>query len=185
MKIIISGQPGSGKSTVAKFVAERLGFKHYSSGDFQRELAKERGLTIKELGDLEAKDPALDKLVDKRQEDFGKTHDSFVMDSWLGAKFIPDAVKILLVGSKEKRAKRIFGDKKSTRSVEKYSDLQDAIKQMEERDKTNIERWMRYYNFDYTDKSKYDLVVDTTNISAEKVVEKVLEFVKKLDSRKT
>ena len=49
MIITISGTPGSGKSTVAKMIATKLGFKHYSTGDFMRQMAKERGISLEEL----------------------------------------------------------------------------------------------------------------------------------------
>ncbi|MFO8015868.1 MAG: AAA family ATPase, partial [Candidatus Woesearchaeota archaeon] len=49
MKITISGKPGSGKSTVARLVAERLGLNHYSLGDMQREVAREKCISMAEL----------------------------------------------------------------------------------------------------------------------------------------
>ena len=176
MIITISGMPGSGKSTVAKLLANKLGYKRFSSGDFQRDLAKERGLTIKELGELEAKDPELDMLVDKRQEEFGKKQDNFVMDSWLGAKFIPHSKKIFLYADEGTRAKRIFNDKSNKQRMdsEKLESFEQTKDNMIKRDNVNIERWKKYYDFDYTDKKHYDLVIDATNLTVDEVVEKVL-----------
>lgn len=181
MIITISGMPGSGKSSVAKLLAKKIGYKRFSSGDFQRDLAKERGLTIKELGDLEAKDPAIDMLVDKRQEEFGKKQDNFVMDTWLGAKFIPHSKKIFLSADENTRAKRIFNDKtnKQRMDSEKLESFEETKSNMIKRDKVNVKRWKRYYDFDYTDKKNYDLVIDTTNITIEQVVQKILDFVGK------
>ena len=42
MKITISGPIGSGKSTVSKILAAKLGYKHYSIGGFMRDIAKKR-----------------------------------------------------------------------------------------------------------------------------------------------
>lgn len=181
MIITISGMPGSGKSTVAKLLAEKLGFKRFSSGDFQRKLAKEKGLTIKGLGDLEAKDPELDMLVDKRQEEFGKKNDNFVMDAWLGAKFIPHSKRIFLYADEETRAKRIFNDKgnKQRMDSEKLENFEQTKENMIKRDKVNIERWKRYYDFDYTDKGHYDFVIDTTKLTLKEVVSRILEKIEK------
>ena len=162
--------PGSGKSSVAKLLAKKLGYKRFSSGDFQRNLAKERGLIIKELGDLEAKDPELDMLVDKRQEEFGKKYDNFVIDAWLGAKFIPHSKKIFLYAEQETRAKRIFNDKSNKQRMdsEKLQDFEQTKTNMIKRDKVNVERWKKYY----------DLVIDTTNITVKEVVDKILKAIK-------
>ena len=47
--ITICGGLGSGKSSTAKEVARILGFKHFSSGDFFREVGLELGLSINEI----------------------------------------------------------------------------------------------------------------------------------------
>lgn len=180
MIIVIAGRPGSGKSSVAKEVASLLSFPRISSGDFQREMAKERGISIVELAKLEAKDPSLDRLVDKRQEGYAKEHDNFVIDSWLGAKFIPQGIKIFLEGDESVRAKRIFLDSKNEtrKDVDTYKTLEDAKRNMIERDRLNIERWIKYYDFDYTDIKNYDLVIDTTNLNLKEVVEIITDFIK-------
>lgn len=174
MKITISGGSGSGKSVVAKKVAERLGYKHYSVGDLQREVAKDKGITIAELGELESKDDSIDKAMDAKTEEIGKTQDNFVMDGWLTARFVPDALKIFLDGDIDVRAKRITGIK---REAEGYKNIDDAKRHIGQKEKTNQERWKRYYGFDFMDQSNYDIVIDTTNLDIEGVVGKVLEFV--------
>jgi ABC-type multidrug transport system fused ATPase/permease subunit len=47
--ITIAGSPGSGKSSTAKAIAAVLGFQHFSSGDFFRQLAVERGQSIEAM----------------------------------------------------------------------------------------------------------------------------------------
>ncbi len=180
MIITISGQPGTGKSTVAKKLAMKLSFERKSSGDFQRQLANEKGISIKELADLESKDPALDKMVDERQKKFGEQYDDFVMDTWLGAKFIPHSVKIYLYADEDIRAKRIFHDKENKIRLdsEKLSNFEETKQNMVSRDNNNIERWKRYYDFDYTEKSHYDLTIDTSDIDSDEVIQKILNFIK-------
>ncbi|MGH9879179.1 MAG: nucleoside monophosphate kinase, partial [Nitrososphaerales archaeon] len=56
MIITIAGRPGSGKTTVAKEVAKRLGFKHLSTGDMRGQLAMEHGLTIDQLNEIGKKE---------------------------------------------------------------------------------------------------------------------------------
>jgi predicted cytidylate kinase len=175
MKIVICGPGASGKSSVAKLVAKELGYRHYSMGDFQRELAAERGLSIAEWGRLEASDDKYDRVVDQRMANIGKKEDDFVIDTWLGAHFVPDAIKVYVDAEIAIRAGRRLKHKRPT---EHYPTLDEVRKGMLERESVNRERWIRYYGFDYADMSHYDLVIDTSEISIPQVVDRVLDFIK-------
>lgn len=176
MIITISGTPGSGKSTVAKIVAEKLGLKHYSMGDFQRQIADEKGISIIELGKLEQEDESIDKEVDEKQRKLGEKEDNFVIDSRLGAYFIAHAnLKIFLDADEEERARRIFENK---REKEKYESVEDTMKKLREREEVNNKRYMEYYSIAYTDKKLYTDTIDTTNITAEEAAEKIVLLAK-------
>ncbi|MBW2982554.1 cytidylate kinase family protein [Candidatus Woesearchaeota archaeon] len=180
MRITIGGTAGSGKSTVAKLLAKQLGYKHYSMGDFQREIAEERGISLLELGKLEEKDRSFDEEVDQRQIDLGRKEDDFVIDARLGFHFIPNSIKIFLDADFEERAKRILSDKIRK---EHNVNMENTKKNMKTRKVSEQKRYKEYYNIDPYDKKHYDLVVDTTEISPEKAAEKILEFVKKKNSK--
>lgn len=173
MKIAISGMAGSGKSTIAKMLAKKLGFKHYSMGDFQREIAKEKGLTIVELGELEKTDPAIDRMVDDKQKALGREKDNFVIDAWLSPYFIPDSFKIFMDADIKERARRIT----KKREAESYSKPEDAVKAISQREKTNRERWKKFYGYDFMDKKNYDLVIDTTGKNIDRVLKIILDKV--------
>jgi len=176
MIITISGLAGSGKSTVAKLLAKKLGFKHYSTGDFMRQIAQERGITLLELGYLAEKDKgAIDRELDARQKELGEKENNFVIDARLGFLFIPKSFKIFLEADSEMRARRIFTDKSRK---ENNMTFDEALKKIEEREKSNKQRYKEYYNIDFPDKSVFDLVVDTDKIPVEEVVEKILAQIK-------
>ena len=46
MHITITGRLGSGKTTVARMLAEKRSYTYYSTGNIMRELAAEAGLSI-------------------------------------------------------------------------------------------------------------------------------------------
>ncbi len=175
MKIVISGSPASGKSSVGKALAERLGLRHYSMGDLQRQIAIERNIDIVELGKIESRDDSIDRMIDDRQMKIGAEEDDFVIDSWLGAKFIPEALKIFIDADMDTRAERRLGHR---RDEEAYDDIRTVKEKMQKREAINRERWMRYYDFDYTDMDNYDLVIDSSAISIDEVVDRIEDFIK-------
>ena len=89
MIITISGAPGSGKTTVARLLAKKLGYRHYSIGDLRGEIALRKGITIDELNKLGEKDPSSDREVDEYLESLGKKEDNLVIDCRMGFHFIP------------------------------------------------------------------------------------------------
>ena len=84
MKITISGDVGSGKSTIARKLAQKLGLTHYSMGAFMRELARKRGMNINEFSQVAEGDRTIDEDLDAMQERIGSEEQDFVMDSRLG-----------------------------------------------------------------------------------------------------
>lgn len=182
MIITISGHPGSGKSTIAKMLAKKLGMKHYSAGDFMRAMAIERGITLDELTKIALKDRSIDDEIDRRTVELAEKEDNFVIDSRLGWKFIPDAVKILLTITPEVAAKRIFGMK---RPEEKENvTLEKTKENTENRLKAEIERYHKLYNVDYTDKKNHDFAVDTSSLTPDEIIGKIMEFLDKKESFK-
>ncbi|AJF60870.1 Cytidylate kinase [archaeon GW2011_AR15] len=165
MKIAISGKAGTGKSSVAKLLAGKLKYRHYSMGDIQREIAKKKGISIAELGELEKTDPGIDNMIDERQREIGRREGDFVIDSWLSAYFIPDAYRIFLDGNLEERAKRIT----KTREAESHRTIEEAAASIRQREQTNRKRWMKFYGFDFLDMKNYDLVIDTTGKGLDEV----------------
>ena len=135
-------------------------------GDFQREIAKEKGISIVELGELEKTDPSIDKMVDDMQKKLGQK-DNFVIDAWLAAFFIPDSIKIFLDADVKQRAKRLM----ENREAEHYKTLKDAMNAMQQREETNRIRWKKFYGFDFMDKKNYNFFFDTTGKKSKDMVE--------------
>lgn len=182
MIITISGTPGSGKSTVAKAVAKALKLKHFSAGDFMRALAADKGVSLAELSKEAEKSDAIDKEIDARNVELFKREDNFVIDSRLAFHFAPKSlkvIKIFLICNTKEAARRIYGDVLSNkRSVESDIKTQkDAEKAIANRIKSEVKRYKKYYDVDYLDEKNYDLVLDTSNISIEQAVGKVMDFV--------
>lgn len=177
MIITISGKAGAGKSTVAKLLSEKLRLNHYSMGDLMRKIAKDKAISLHDLGILAEKDDSIDRELDKRQIELGKREDNFVIDGRLTAYFMPNAnLKVFLDCSDKVRTERILNDQRKDEKGSSFSEMAQAIREREESER---KRYSQYYGVDYYDKKLYDLVVDTTSLGINEVVEKIMYFISK------
>lgn len=171
--ITITGVEGSGKSSASKLVAKQLGYKHFSTGNFMRSLAEEKGMRFDEFHELATQNDEIDKLIDSKSKKIGEEETEVVIDSRLAFNFIPESFKVFLSLDPDTAAQRIFNDMKvnKKRAVEKEATVEAVKESIAERVKNNLERYRRTYGIDYRDTSKFDLVVDTKINNLEEVTE--------------
>lgn len=175
MIITISGKAGSGKSTVAKILSEKLNLKRYSIGDLMRAMAEGRGISLLELNRLAEKDKSIDLELDGRLKELGSTKDAFIVDGRLTAFFVPGAdLRIFLTADDKVRAKRILNDEKHPERGRTLKETLDKIKAREESEK---KRYMEYYGVDYTDRKLYNQIIDSTHKAAGGVAEIIIKEV--------
>lgn len=179
MIISISGVPGSGKTSVAKTLAQRLGYKFYSMGNLFGKMALERGLTLEQQLALRDSDPNIDSKIDEYQRELGTKEDNFVIEGRLSWHFIPHSFKVLLLCDAAEAAKRIYTARKAgeeDRDDEpEYASAEEALQAIQKRIAADEIRYDNYCGVDYRDPSHYDLVVDTTNIDGVPAVTDVVE----------
>jgi cytidylate kinase len=166
MIMSISGVPGSGKTSVGKILAQKLGMKFYSIGGLRGNMAKERGITIDELNALGEKEAFTDKDVDEYQRELGGKEDHFVIEGRLSWHFIPHSFKIFLTCDPPESARRIFEARKRKEEGREDEPAYASVKQAEDDIRKRMEsddrRYKKYYGVDYQDVSNYDYVMDTT-----------------------
>jgi cytidylate kinase len=146
--------------------------RHVSAGDFMREMAAERDLTILELSRSAENADAIDQEIDARTVRLATESDHFVMDARLGWHFIPHSFKVFLEVRPEVAAQRIYGAQRG--AEHENISLEDTKRAIQSRTKSEKIRYMTYYGLDYADHSQYDLVVDTSDKTIEEVVAAVL-----------
>ena len=181
MIITLSGSPGSGKSTVAKKLASRLGYKRYYMGEIWRLKAKEKGLTLAEYQKLGEKDNSTDREVDEYMKQLAEKEDNLVIESRTAFHFLPHSLKIFLDIEENEGAKRILKDLKLNPDRNEGRDLKtlkDVLKVNRARRKCDQLRYQKYYQIDLFNPRNYDLVLDTTNLNPEEELEAVWQFVK-------
>jgi len=173
--ITISGFPGSGKSSTAKGVALRLGYEHFSSGDMFRKMAAERGLSIEEINFTAEKQKEIDFEVDKILTEMGKEKNDFVIDSRIAFHWIPSSFKVFLDLDPRTAAERTFVQiKKEGRTSQAGASIDEVYDNTLKRIESEQKRYKNLYNIDVTDKTNFDLVVDTDIHNLEEVTDMVI-----------
>lgn len=174
MKITVSGIVGSGKSTIAEMLAERLGLENYSVGKIMREMAVEKGLTLQEFTEVAKGDKEIDFELDRRQRELNSDDKDFVMDSRLGFYFIPDSFKVFLKVDLNEAARRIFFH---NRGGEKYSNVKECLGYLKKRIEAEKIRYKQCYGIDFPCEERFDLVIDTTNKNPDEIAGEILSSI--------
>ena len=148
--IAVDGPAGSGKSTVAKMVAKRLGIIYVDTGAMYRTVAlfcTEKGIALADeaavvaaLADLQMKivpEEGGQRMVELQQE-MAREH-SVIMDGRdIGTVVLPDAeVKIYLDAGVEERARRRVGELQEKGET---ADFEEIKKMILERDYNDMHR---------------------------------------------
>lgn len=156
MLITISGLPGSGKTTVARLVAQALALEHVYAGNIFREQARARGLSLEDYLRRAESDPAIDQELDRRMRERAAAGRA-VLEGRLAA-FAADeagvpALKVFLDASEAVRAERIRAREGGATA--------DRLRDIQAREASDRRRYRALYGVDYHDHDRYDLVLDT------------------------
>ena len=173
MHISITGDLGSGKSTVAKEISQKLGFKYLSTGSIQRQLGQEKGMNTLEFNKFMNDNKEIDTYIDQKLIDINDQKDPHVLDSRLAWHFVKNSFKIYLAASDEVAASRVLND--GVRVGEpSAADLQSKINDLRERRKIEGERFEKQYGIKPNIDTDFDAVIDTSFISVSEVVDLIL-----------
>jgi cytidylate kinase len=181
MIITINGKPGSGKSSVAKLLAERLHLEYIDIGDIRRRAAREKGMTLEEYNKWGETTTESDKPVDDLLMRIGKEKDAMVISGRTAFHFIPHSIKILLDVDMHIAAQRIFNDKKISERNETHdvASIASIEQSLHERMRSDMTRYKKYYDLDVYDQAQYDLVINTSSISIEQTYENIAAYLQK------
>lgn len=180
--ITLSGELGSGKSTVANYLIGKMPFKIVSAGLLFRQLAAKHGMSAKEFNQFIENDPKYDHYVDDTMAELGRTDEKIIFDSRMAWHFVPSSFKIYLYVDVDTATERIFND--VGRVSESYSDRATARKEIVERRQSEILRYQNFYHCNLDDYSNYDLIVDTSHASRDEVNELVFNSFKAFEEEK-
>ncbi|MFH1054786.1 MAG: AAA family ATPase [Candidatus Altiarchaeota archaeon] len=172
MIITVGGQAASGKSTLAKALAQRLSYKHISAGKVMREMASEKCMTLVDFSKYAERHPEVDRQIDGRQRKLAKGN--CIVDGRLSRYFLKPDLSIWLVAPADIRAERTL------KRGEKYASETEAREDILTRDESERRRYMKYYKIDLADLSAYDLVINTGRFNVKEMTKLALAAVRSL-----
>lgn len=170
-KISLSGDLGSGKSTVSKILIDRLGAEYYSTGAIVRSIAEGRGMSVVELNKYMETHPEIDHEIDDGVAKLAEIDKTLIIDSRMAWHFTKGTFKVYLSTDIETRALRIMG---ANRKGEHALTLEETIQDTKARTESEIKRYMEQYGVNIKDLSNYDLIIDTTTATPEEIAERII-----------
>lgn len=189
MIITISGTSGSGKSTVAKILQEKLSAERIYVGGIRRDIARQKGMTLAELNVYAQTHPETDVDVDEKAAAearlLEKKSKIVIVEGRSQFHFLPESVKVFIKVEPKVGTQRIWKDlqRKATRQERNegnITSLTETERSLEEREESDARRFRKYYGINPRDETNYDLILDSTTQSAEEISQKILKFVKKI-----
>jgi cytidylate kinase len=170
--ITVSGQLGSGKSTVVNLLAQKLGWQTYSTGQAQRQIAEKMDISTIELNRLALTDKTIDEQVDGVFKNPPWGTQPCVVDSRLAFHFLPRSFKVYLSVNPKEAARRVF---MANRSNEKYTSQEEALIYLAKRRQLEQAHFTKNYQLDIENDKLFDLVIDTTDLTPEQVCDKIIQ----------
>lgn len=166
-KISLTGDIGSGKSTVGELLSKKYGLEKVSIGFILRDIAKDYGMNVKEFNTYMETHPEIDALLDNKLKEHETKKGNYLFDSRMAWHFVPSSFSVFIKVSVETAAKRIMN---AGRSEETYKTLEEAIASIKARHDSETLRYKTLYGVDLDDYNNYDLVVDTDGKTPEEIV---------------
>ncbi len=169
IRVAISGKSGCGNTTVSGLLAKTLGVKliNYTF----RQLAEEKGMTLKEVIEAAKNDDSYDKYVDKHQVELALA-EPCVLGSRLAIWMLKEAdLKVYLLASDDTRANRVFN--------REGGDLQQIKDFTAMRDREDTGRYKEFYGIDNNDYAFCDLIIDVNEKTPEEIVGLIVAELKK------
>ena len=170
MIITLGGLAGTGTTTTAELLSEKLDIPYISAGYVFRQMASERGMSVLEFSEFAEGNDDIDKEIDKRQAELAKSADDLIVEGRLSAYFVEADLKLWLVTPFDVRSQRIA--ERESKSVDV------AREEIVIREESEALRYKDIHNIDIKNMDIYDLIINTGTFDPEKVSEIILTTLK-------
>lgn len=174
MIITISGDAGTGKTTIAKRLSEELKLPYFYAGAIFRDIANEKNISVTELSKNAHITPEIDRSIDNKMTEILKNTKQGIVEGrlsgYLAWKHKIPSLRIFLKASHQVQAERIA-------HREGYS-LADGLKEVATRDQKDWERYKLLYDINKTDELSWHTdIINTDELDIEGVYNAVKKII--------
>ncbi len=171
--IAVSGRPGSGKTTLAKSLANVLGLRYVSSGELFRKMAERLGVSLVDMAAIAERDHSVDVAID-REARAEALKGGVVVDGHIAAWILKDIahIRISVIAPLEVRVSRIA--KRDSLSDEEALGIIRRVEESEAR------RFRTLYGLDLNDNTVFDIIINTHTFTPEECLSIALTAVDKV-----
>jgi len=173
--ITLGGLPGSGTTTAAKLLSERLGLPWTDAGKVFREMADERGMELNEFGKYAEEHPEVDRELDRRLIALMRKGGIIMEGRLAGANALRNSipsVRAWLHAPFETRIQRIQN--------REGGELEAIREHTMEREDSEKKRYLEYYGIDPENPDYYTLTLNSGELLPEPIVGIILEAVREV-----
>ena len=163
MHITLTGNLGSGKSTICKLLEQQYGYEIFSTGKVIRQIADDLEISVLEMNELMSKDHKYDHMIDDKTAQISRENPdkNILFDSRLAWHFVEKSFKVFLSVDLAEAARRVYADA-SRGEVESYQSEADAAEQLAARAANEDARYEELYGIHYFDFENYNLILDSS-----------------------
>lgn len=175
MQITISGDIGSGKSTLGEYLSREFNAELIDCGQLYRKYAAEKSMSVLELN--QSGDNSIDRQIDNDLIKWGRENKYRVYISRTAWHFIPDAVHIYTMVNPKLAAERIL---KRKTVAEEHTSIDSILEYNKKRIEEEDMRYQRMYGITRENQlRKTELFIHIGNNSPEQVCRAVSHVIKK------
>jgi cytidylate kinase len=175
--VTISGDSGSGKTSVARMLSSKLALDHVSVGQLHREIAQELGLNTLELNLHAESEPKIDERLELVLRSLLTDGRDYVIESRTAWSNFKGSLNVYLKVDSDVGAKRVMADiNRDNEPI--YISHEHAKAQLRVRKDSENRRYLAEYGIDCGDLRNYDVLIDTTVLAVDQIVDGLVPIIR-------